>query len=82
MAMTADDRIRTSVDRWLRAAVEDADRRGLPELRPLLEGLAQATVALRSADWNDTMPGGGREEGGRRKAEGGKAEDGPPEGAR
>jgi hypothetical protein len=82
MAMTADDRIPTSVDRWLRAAVEDAERRGLPELRPLLEGLAQATVALRSADWNDTMPGGGREEGGRREAGGGKPEDGPPEGAR
>jgi hypothetical protein len=58
-----------SVDRWLRAAVEDADRRGLPELRPLLEGLAQATAALRAADWNDSMPGGGREEGGTREAE-------------
>jgi hypothetical protein len=44
------------VDRWLRAAVEDAERRGLPELRPLLEGLAQSTMALRSADWNDKMP--------------------------
>ena len=55
--MTRDERIRAEVDRWLRAAVEDAERRGLPELRPLLEGLAQATVALRAADWNDTVPG-------------------------
>ena len=88
--MTAEARIRASVDRWLHAAVDDADRRGLPELRPLLEGLAQATIALRAADWNDTVPAGGREEGGRREAgkagggqaEGGQAEDGPPEGAR
>ena len=54
--MTRDDGIRASVDRWLRAAVEDAERRGLPELRPLLEGLAQSTMALRAADWNDTVP--------------------------
>ena len=60
-----DDRTRASVDRWFRAAVEDAERRGLPELRPLLEGLAAATVTLRAADWNDTLPGGGREEGAR-----------------
>jgi hypothetical protein len=56
--ITRDERIRASVDHWLRAAVEDAERRGLPELRPLLEGLAQATITLRSADWNDTMPEG------------------------
>jgi hypothetical protein len=68
MAMTAADRIRASVDRWLRAAVEDAERRDLPELRPLLEALAQATITLRAADWSDTVPGGGREEGGRREA--------------
>jgi hypothetical protein len=53
---SAEDRV--SVARWLAAAVADADRRGLPELRPLLEGLAQATITLRSADWNDTMPEG------------------------
>jgi hypothetical protein len=51
-----DERIRVSVDRWLQAAVEDAARRGLPELKPLLEGLALATCALRTADWNDTVP--------------------------
>ena len=54
--MTRDERIRASLNRWLRAAVDDAERRGLPELRPLLEGLAQSTIQLRAADWNDTMP--------------------------
>jgi hypothetical protein len=37
---------------WLKAACEDADRRGLSELKPLLEGLAKATEALRRARWN------------------------------
>jgi hypothetical protein len=52
------------VDLW----VADARRRGLPELEPLLRGLAQATLALRAADWNDSVaprvppasPAGGR----------------------
>ena len=35
------------------AAVADADRRGLPDLKPLLETLARATEALRAADFND-----------------------------
>lgn len=38
-----------SVEEWLKAAIADAERRGLPELKPLLEGLAQATTALRAA---------------------------------
>lgn len=38
---------------WLAAAKADAERRGLPELIPMLEGLAQATERLRAADWND-----------------------------
>lgn len=42
-----------TVDEWLKAAIADAERRGLPELKPLLEGLAQATRALR-----DAAPGG------------------------
>jgi hypothetical protein len=37
-------------DAWLKAACEDADRRGLPELKPLLETLARSTAALREAD--------------------------------
>jgi hypothetical protein len=43
------------VDRWLRAAVAEARRRGLPELAPLLEGLAVSTRELRRADWNDRV---------------------------
>ena len=37
---------------WLDSAVQDAERRGLASLRPLLETLARATSALRTADWN------------------------------
>ena len=37
---------------WLENAVRDAERRGLPALRPLLETLARSTSALRAADWN------------------------------
>jgi len=37
---------------WLENAVQDAERRGLADLKPLLEALARATSALRSADWN------------------------------
>ena len=47
------------IDAWLRAAVADAERRGLPQLRPLLEGLAQSTRQLRAAEWNDYVPAGG-----------------------
>jgi hypothetical protein len=32
---------------WLSAAKADADRRGLPELKPLLEALAASTRVLR-----------------------------------
>lgn len=35
---------------WLKAACEDAERRGLPGLKPLLETLARSTAALRDAD--------------------------------
>jgi hypothetical protein len=38
-----------TVDAWLKSAIEDAERRGLPELKPLLEGIAQAMRALRAA---------------------------------
>jgi len=38
---------------WLDAAQKDADRRGLPALRPLLKGLARSTAVLRAAEWND-----------------------------
>lgn len=41
-----------TIKTWLDSAMQDAERRGLPSLRPLLEHLARATSALRSADWN------------------------------
>lgn len=53
---TNDETIRTAVAAWLQAAVADARRRGLPELEPLLQGLADSTVQLRSATWNDEVP--------------------------
>jgi hypothetical protein len=39
-----------NIDSWLSAAIADAERRGLPELKPLLETLARSTFALRKAD--------------------------------
>jgi hypothetical protein len=53
------------VDDWLKAVEADAARRGLEELRPLLETLAQATRALRTADWNDDPSGAPNPSGGR-----------------
>jgi hypothetical protein len=38
---------------WLAWAVADAERRGLPELMPLIESLAAAQRTLRAADWNE-----------------------------
>jgi hypothetical protein len=35
---------------WLAAACADADKRGLSELKPMLESLARSTTALRLAD--------------------------------
>ncbi len=35
---------------WLARATADAEARGLPELKPLLETLARSTEALRDAD--------------------------------
>lgn len=46
-----------SVDEWLKAAIADAERRGRPELKPLLEGLAQATRALRAANFGGRSNG-------------------------
>ena len=42
-----------TIAEWLAAAKADAEKRGLLELIPMLDGLAQATERLRSADWND-----------------------------
>ena len=42
-----------TIESWLQAAIADAERRGLPALKPLLETLARATTARRAADFND-----------------------------
>jgi hypothetical protein len=42
-----------TIAEWLAAAKADVEKRGLRELVPMLEGLAQATERLRNADWND-----------------------------
>jgi hypothetical protein len=41
-----------TIDAWLQSAVADAERRGLPELKPLLEALAKAVNVVRGADFN------------------------------
>jgi hypothetical protein len=46
-----------TIKTWLDAAVQDAERRNLPQLRALLETLARSTSALRSAEWNDDATG-------------------------
>jgi hypothetical protein len=38
-----------TIENWLKAAIADAEKRGLPELKPLLEGLAESMRALRAA---------------------------------
>jgi hypothetical protein len=50
---TNNDSRAAAIARWLAAADADAEQRGLPELKPLLQGLATSTAALRAADWND-----------------------------
>ena len=47
-----------SVEEWLRQAREDAVRRGLGELGPLLETLARSTAALRRAA-DERLPSAG-----------------------
>jgi len=46
-----------TVDTWLQAALADAERRALPDLKPMLEMLARATTLLRGADWNNDATG-------------------------
>jgi hypothetical protein len=46
-----------TIESWLAAAVADAEQRGLPQLKPILETLARATAALRAADFNDDASG-------------------------
>ena len=46
-----------TIEDWLRWAIADAERRGLPELKPLLETFARALRVLRNADFNDRADG-------------------------
>ena len=46
-----------TIKAWLENAVQDAERRGLSALRPMLETLARAASALRTADWNSDAAG-------------------------
>ena len=38
---------------WRDWAMADAERRGLPQLATLIEGLAATIARLRAGDWND-----------------------------
>ncbi len=42
-----------TLETWLAHAMADAERRGLPELKAILQALAGATRALRRADFDD-----------------------------
>jgi hypothetical protein len=44
-----------SIARWLHLAVTDAEARGLPELKSLLEALAESTWALRAAELGNAV---------------------------
>jgi len=46
-----------TIESWLQAAIADAEQRGLPDLKPLLEALARSTQVLRAADFNDEASG-------------------------
>ncbi len=43
------------LETWLAAAVDDARRRGIPQLEPLLRALARSTAALRAAGWHESV---------------------------
>jgi hypothetical protein len=46
-----------TIEQWLEWAVADAERRGLPDLTPLLETFARSLRALREADFDDRADG-------------------------
>jgi hypothetical protein len=46
-----------TIESWLKAAIADAEKRGLPDLKPILEALARSTQLLRAADFNDDASG-------------------------
>jgi hypothetical protein len=41
-----------TIEAWLQAAIADANRRGLADVKALLEALAKSTKVLREADFN------------------------------
>ena len=46
-----------TIDDWYTWATADAEARGLPALKPLLDALRTATRELRDGDWNDDAAG-------------------------
>ena len=46
-----------TIDTWLQSAIADAEKRGMPELKPILETLARSTRALRATIVNDDASG-------------------------
>ena len=47
-----------TIDDWLADACADADRRGLPDLKPLVASLADSTRILRREAWGEAeLPG-------------------------
>jgi len=46
-----------TIEAWLQSALADAERRNLPELKPLLESLARTIGLLRRADFNERADG-------------------------
>ena len=38
-----------TIESWLQSAIADAGRRGLPELKAMLEALAKSTAILRAS---------------------------------
>lgn len=49
MTGTPDDNLVTAWRDWAKA---DAERRGLPQLAPLIDGLSTTVARLRAGDWN------------------------------
>ena len=52
------------VSSWLAAAIADAESRGLPQLKPLLETLSRSLQALRNADAEFAHPAIEKDDGG------------------
>jgi hypothetical protein len=46
-----------TVKAWLEEAHRQAERRELPDLKPLFDALAEAIATLRAADWNEDASG-------------------------